>query len=353
MANSNKNAALAVIDNDETTNALAGSIAQREVAEAQSMMLVAKRFPRDTVTALNRILNACTRPKLAEVATYAYVRGGVQVTGPSIRLAEAIAQNWGNMTCGVREIEQVGIKSVCEAFAWDLETNTRVAKTFVVPHIRTAFNKETQAVEKKVLTDPRDIYEMVANQGARRLRACILAIVPGDVVDEAIDQCEKTLASNDENVSDESKAKLLKAFAEFGVGIADLQAYLQCAIHAVTPQQVVRLRQIYASLHDGFGKPEDFFKTMVGKGKAPESASEQAGKQSSQKKSLDAVKAALGGRKGKAAAKRPEPQPEAQQPQPAPQSEAQPEQPADGGVLDSVMGAEDVEDTTEDLQAVL
>jgi hypothetical protein len=75
------------------SNAVAESSAQREAQEVQAMMVIAKRFPRDQVQAMDRILQACTRPTLAEGALYSYSRGGSDVTGPSIRLAEAIAQN--------------------------------------------------------------------------------------------------------------------------------------------------------------------------------------------------------------------------------------------------------------------
>lgn len=75
------------------TNVVAESSAQREAQEVQAMMVIAKRFPRDPVQAMDRILQACTRPTLAEGALYTYGRGGTDVTGPSIRLAETLAQN--------------------------------------------------------------------------------------------------------------------------------------------------------------------------------------------------------------------------------------------------------------------
>ena len=41
--------------------------------------------------AMDKILQACTRPSLAEGALYSYSRGGSEITGPSIRLAEVAA----------------------------------------------------------------------------------------------------------------------------------------------------------------------------------------------------------------------------------------------------------------------
>ena len=130
----------------------------RQAQEVQAAMVVAKRFPRDEIEANNRILNACKRKSLAERAIYEYPRGGENVTGPSIRLAEVMAQNWGNLDFGITELEQKNGESTVMAYCWDLETNTRQTKIFTVPHIR--YTKKGSVA----LTDPRDIYEMVANQ---------------------------------------------------------------------------------------------------------------------------------------------------------------------------------------------
>jgi anion-transporting ArsA/GET3 family ATPase len=165
-------------------------VSTRQAQEVQAAMVVAKRFPRDEIEAYNRIMRACQRKSLAEQSCYEYPRGGQKVTGPSIRLAEALAQNWGNLDYGIIELEQKDGESQVMAYAWDLETNTRQTKIFSVPHMRVT------KTGSKTLTDPRDIYELVANQGSRRLRACILGVIPGDVIDSAIDQCNLTLRTN-------------------------------------------------------------------------------------------------------------------------------------------------------------
>ena len=134
----------------------------RAVAEVQAALFIARTNPRDQKRAMDRILNACCRTTLAESAVYAYARGGSSITGPCIRLAEAIAQQWGNIQFGIRELSNQGGKSEVQAFAWDVETNTRREITFTVPHIR--HTKQGSYKQE----DPRDIYELVANQGARR-----------------------------------------------------------------------------------------------------------------------------------------------------------------------------------------
>ena len=96
----------------------------RAVAEVQAALVIAASRPRNELRARDRLLQACQRVNLASGALYQYTRGGTAVSGPSIRLAEAAARAWGNMNYGFRELSRRTGESECEAFAWDLETNT-------------------------------------------------------------------------------------------------------------------------------------------------------------------------------------------------------------------------------------
>lgn len=231
---------------------------QRVMSEVQSRMVIAKRFPRDELESIQRIKESCKRPKLAEAARYSYPKGGTRVTGPSIRLAEAIAQQWGNIEAGFKELDQRigedGIKeSVVEAYAWDLETNTRIPKVFTVKHVRDTRNGTKQ------LTSQRDIYEMVANQGARRLRSCILAVVPGDVVDEALDVCERTIKGNSDLPLKDRIKKMLDMFEKFSVTKVMIEDRLGHKVEAMDETEFVAMRDIYNSLKDGMSGREDWF----------------------------------------------------------------------------------------------
>jgi len=129
----------------------------RQSQEVQAAMIIAKRFPRDEARAFDKILRSCQRQGLAEQSEYTYPRGGQKIVGPSIRLAEAIAQNWGNVDYGIIELSNNNESSEMMAYAWDLETNTRVTKIFTVKHWR-----DTKQ-GGYALNDSRDIYETTAN----------------------------------------------------------------------------------------------------------------------------------------------------------------------------------------------
>lgn len=227
----------------------------RQAQEVQGAIVMAKKFPRDEIQAFNRIQRACQRKSLAEQSMYEYPRGGQKVTGPSIRLAEAMAQNWGNLDFGVIELEQKGNESQVMAYAWDLETNTRQTKIFTVPHTR-----YTKSRGNTKLTDPRDIYEMVANQGARRLRACILGVIPGDVIEAAVKQCQLTLTSgNTEPLIDRVRSMAKRFNEKHSVTLEMLEKYVGCKSEAFSENDFIKLTNVYRALKDGMAKREDYF----------------------------------------------------------------------------------------------
>lgn len=229
-------------------------VTSRQTQEVQGQIIMAKRFPRDEIAARNRILTACQRKRLAEQAEYEYQRGTSKVTGVSIRLAESMAQNWGNLDFGFVELEQRNGESQVMAYCWDLETNTRQTKIFSVPHVR-----ETKKGNYS-LTKPRDIYEQVANQAARRVRACILGIIPGDVVEEAIEQCHKTLLGNDDApLIDRIKKCVQVAEKEYQIPQESLEKYIGCKAEAFSTNDLIRLNRVFNSIKDGMAKREEIF----------------------------------------------------------------------------------------------
>lgn len=165
---------------------------------------------------------------LAENASYAFNQGDALVTGPSVHLARVIAGAWGNIQYGIRELSQEDSASTVEAFAWDLETNTRTSRLFQVRHVRFSNKKGFTHLD-----DPRDIYELTANYGARRLRACILELIPDDVIEAAQQQCDVTLKKQ-ATATPEQIEKMVEAFSSFGVSREMINRRLGCAIEKAT-----------------------------------------------------------------------------------------------------------------------
>ncbi|CAJ3068881.1 Uncharacterised protein [Burkholderia pseudomallei] len=228
----------------------------REIAEMQVTYLMAQQFPRDPAKAMNRILDAFTRLSLAEKSQYEYSRGGTEIRGPSIKAMEAIAAEWENIDVKwrivSRGVDARGIPfSEVEASAIDTQTRTRKSIAFPVPHWR-----DTKQ-GGYALKDERDVYELCANMAQRRVRACIEAVIPTDVIEAAMAQADTTLQKVD--TSPEAMQKMLAAFEPFGVTKAHIEKRIQRALDTIKPTQVVTLKRIYASLRDSMSEPADWF----------------------------------------------------------------------------------------------
>ena len=228
----------------------------RTIKEVEGAIIAAKRFPRNEDFALNRIRVACSRSRLAESAIYQYPRGGTTVDGPSIRLAETLALCWGNIQKGVRELSSDEEKTKYEAYAYDIETNVRASRVFTVRH-----GRYTRSGGFKKVDDPRDIYEVVASHAARRLRACILEIIPQDIVEEALEFCEQTLEKIYAKEPIEGRRDKMFAFFKDKYRIPQevVAKRFQKNPGALNVHDLLELKKIARSLEDGMSRASDWF----------------------------------------------------------------------------------------------
>jgi hypothetical protein len=221
----------------------------RAIAEVQAQVIVAQQMPRDITRACREMLRSCAMKGLADKAFYRYKRAGTLITGPSVQLARELARSWGNVQYGITELRRDDDHGQSEmlAFAWDLETNTRSTTTFIVQHVRDTTNGS------KVLTDQRDIYENNANNGARRLREMIFAILPGWYTEDAVAACYAALAGDDSDgatVADRA-ATAAGRFGGIGVTPGQLENKLGAPQARWSPSDLAQLAVIFRSIERG------------------------------------------------------------------------------------------------------
>lgn len=219
----------------------------RAVAEVQAAVVVAQQCPRNVQTAQAAMRESCLQTGLAERAFYRYARGPNTITGPSVHLARELARCWGNIQYGIGELRRndAGAYSEMQAWAWDVQTNTRSASIFVVPH------KRDTRDGVKVLTDMRDVYENNANAGARRLRECIFAILPPWFVEDAKERCSATLRDGGGKPLAQRIADAIKLFEGMGVTLDQLEQKLGRKSDRWTEHDVAQLAVTYRSLQRG------------------------------------------------------------------------------------------------------
>ena len=211
----------------------------RAVAEAQGKLLIAKKFPRNETEAFARAIQSCQRTGLASKAFYSYPRGKETVTGVTIRFAEELARCYGNLDYGIKELSNSDGQSEMQAYCWDLETNTMSLQNFTNKHIRESRYGNTE------LKSQRDIYELNANMGARRLRSRILAILPPDLVEACIEECKKTLAGDNSIPFIDKVNNMVVGFQKLGISKEQLEKRLNHTVESVTEDELLEMAGIF------------------------------------------------------------------------------------------------------------
>lgn len=217
----------------------------RAIAEVQSMVIVAQQSPRNLALAVEQMRESCAQTALAERAFFRFPRGGQQISGASVHLARELARCWGNIAYGVTELRRDDIKGVSEmqAYAWDVQTNTRNAVIFIVPHMR----DKRGGPER--LTDMRDIYENAANMGARRVRECIFAVLPPWFTQDAEQRCRQALSGGDGQKPVAAQiTDAVAAFELLGVTTDQLEKKLGTPRSRWEGADLAQLKVIYGSI---------------------------------------------------------------------------------------------------------
>jgi hypothetical protein len=244
----------------------------RAVAEVHAAIVVAQQCPRSIQGALAAMRESCQQKGLAERAFYRYSRGGSAVTGESVHLARELARCWGNIQYGIAELRRDDDSALSEmqAYAWDVQTNTRSTQIFVVPH------KRDKRGGPEKLVDLRDIYENNANNGARRLRQAIFSVLPPWFTEEAKDICSKTLADGGGKPLAHRVADAVRMFDGLGITVDQLEQKLGRARDQWTDHDVAQLGVTYKSLQRGevtrdeeFPPPRVTADELVGAGLPP------------------------------------------------------------------------------------
>lgn len=224
----------------------------RAVAEVQAAVIVAQNCPRDIVRARGEMQEACGRMSLAQRAFYRVPNRG---EGPTVHLARELARIFGNIQYGVHELrrDDAAGESEVQAFAWDVQTNTRSTRTFVVPHARMKGGK------RQPLVDLGDIYLSNQNVGARAVRECIFTVLPTDFTEDAQAVCRSTLEHGEGEPLSDRVAKMVKAFDGIGVKVPQLEAKLERKRGQWTAGDVASMLITFKSIQSGDSSRDDEF----------------------------------------------------------------------------------------------
>jgi hypothetical protein len=238
------------------------SIAAAARAGIEARFVMARQYPRDIDRTRTNLLKACARPKFADVAIYRKPVGeGIE--GPSIRLAEEAARAMGNIDTNVMTIYEDRERRILQVSVTDLEANLTYPMSVVVTKTveRSKVGKGQTAISSRYNSKGYQVFEVAATDDetlnknnslvSKALRTLLLRVVPGDILQEAMEACyatrEKALASDPDSVKRMRAAYL----SELKVNEAQLVEYLGHPVATVNVGEMQELRSLFTTIQDG------------------------------------------------------------------------------------------------------
>lgn len=232
-------------------------------AEIESAITVAHRFPRQVSECIRGLEQDCARANLAKKARYSFRRGGSRIEGPSIVIMRAIALRWRNVRWGydVLPDDEKHVTLLC--WAWDLESNSRSQYPM---RFRKAVQRKQPGDEKATwqdTDDERELRELTFRSAAFGIRNALRDVIPADVVDHALDACQRTVEKAARNALTKDRAlvvrELVAAFDHQGVTVQMLNARLGHAVDDIDPGELAQMEAILRELMDGRARVADYF----------------------------------------------------------------------------------------------
>lgn len=269
----------AIVAVDRQATALAATAR----AMMQARVFLAMQNPRSLPRVRDALLAQVKRPSLAARAVYQIERGkrkivnaqGIEewvpniIEGPSIKLANAIRVAYGNMDSTDHVLADDQDYRTVLVTAIDYENNTSESRTVVVSKTveRKGYTRKGKEYppDREVISSRRNSYgelvykcrateqevqEAQNSAASRARRNAIIALVPADLVEDAVRTAKAVTASA---VAQQRAATIEKQkafFGRIGVAQADLAAYLGRAIDDATADDLIGLEMLSTAISE-------------------------------------------------------------------------------------------------------
>jgi hypothetical protein len=224
-------------------------VAQLERAAVDVQVATAHAYPRDRQKALQAIVNEALQDSESMIYTLRYVNhktGEAQVVqGASVRLAEVVAQNWGNIRVWASVIEARPEYVRARGSAWDMQSNAWATEEVVVPTL----DKKGQPYPERL--------RILQQQSAvsKAFRNVVLRVVPRSVVNAAINAIKRQQVVTPKAIASiRNWLKTIKVSEAAACRVIGAQS-----LDSITPEQLATIRGIYAAIRDGELTIEDAF----------------------------------------------------------------------------------------------
>ena len=202
----------------------------------------AHRYPRSVAKFLQESEDLVTaNPKVAQMCTYAVPRGGKQITGPSVRLAEMLASTWGNLRVSSMVTGDDGRFVIAQAICLDLQSNVGISVE--------ARRRITDRNGKRFDDDMIGVASNAAISIA--LRNGIFRIIPKAYVDTIHEAAKAVAAGKVEDLAS-TRAAWVAVYTGKGIAERDLFRALEVkGIEDIGTEQILTMQGWQTSIRDG------------------------------------------------------------------------------------------------------
>lgn len=257
-------------------------------SEIDMQIATAKKYPRDIQKALNEISTlAKMDTETAQDCFYVLRRGqgasASTIEGLSVRMAEIIADCWGNIRVATRIVGNDGKTITAQGICIDLEKNVAYS-TEVKRRITDKFGK----------TFSEDMQVVTGNAAAAiAKRNAILSAIPKAITKKVVEDVKKVALGQALDL-ETSRQNAILTFQKLGVSENQLCEYLGVKSRAEIDQEAVyELRATLTAIKEGTTTIEETFKAVEDKKKAAKAVESAKGVQ----QAIEAAKAAQNAKK--------------------------------------------------------
>jgi hypothetical protein len=239
--------------NNEITILNSESLERVTRAEVDIAITTAKKFPRELAECRQMVLSLATTSKeTAESCFYALPRGGKSISGYSVRLAEIIANSWGNLNCGTRVVGNDGKVVTAQAVVHDLQRNVR---------IQTEVKRKITDKHGKTFTE--DMQVVTGNAAcAIALRNAIFKVVPEALLKEELAEIKKTAIGKALDL-ETRRENVVKYFSKLGVSEKQLLELVgKKSIKDIDNEILFELKGLKTALEEGSTTIDETFNTQ-------------------------------------------------------------------------------------------
>lgn len=241
-------------------------------SEIDQQVATAKQYPRHLPTVLNQIQTYATMDvETASDCFYALYRKNADgsdqmISGLSVRMAEIIANAWGNLRVATRIIGNDGKTITAQAVCHDLETNVAISQEV-----------KRSILTKKGYTFSQDMQVVTGNAAAAiAFRNAVLKVIPKAVTKRVIEEVRKVAMGRALDLETQRQT-LIQYFGKFNVTEQMIFDLLQITKREeLDKERVFVLKGLYNAIKEGDTTVQEAFVKPVEERKVAEEAKKKS-----------------------------------------------------------------------------